>query len=341
MAVDEENTGTEAGSGKNDMEMRSMRTAAMALVLVVALGLIGWLVYGYISRETRPEPDVIARVGPREIRVERFQEEALRRGGLRSEGLDRKALLDEMIDYEVLLVQAMEAGLDQDPEVRRSYHHLLVGKLRQQMLQPRIDAVEVTDEEVDRYYQAHIDEYTRPARVRLALLHLETHPTMSDEKREATRARLSEARTKAEEIPPEVRGFGPLAIDYSEHQASRYKGGDIGWLSEGRDYRWPEPVVSAGFALDQKGEVSDLIETDQGLYLVKLLDRRPAEVAPLEKVASRIRHKLLLEKRREVEKAFLVEKRAVTTPIKVYPEALASVPAPTSEKERVQPPSLP
>jgi hypothetical protein len=313
----------------------------MALGLVVALGLISWLIYGYISREARPDPDVLARVGPREIGANRFQEEALRRGGLRSAALDRKALLDEMIDYEVLLVQALEAGLDQDPEVRRSYHNLLVGKLRQQMLQPRIEAVEVTDEEVERYYQAHIDDYTRPARVRLAILHLETHPTMSDEKREAIRARMTEAHEKAKEIPPEVRGFGPLSIDYSAHQASRYKGGDIGWLSEGRDYRWPEPVVSAGFALDRSGEVSDVIETEEGLYLVRLLDRRPAEVAPLETVAARIRHKLLLEKRREVEETFLAEKRAATRPIKIYPEALASVPAPASEKEGVQPPSLP
>ncbi len=320
------------------MALKSTRIAIIVLAVSV-IGLTGWFMYRYAS--DRPDPDVIARVGSREIRVKRFQEEALRRGGLRSEGLDREALLEEMINYEVLLVQALEAGLDQDPEVRRAYHNLLVGKLRTQALQPRIEAVEVSDEELKGYYQSHIDAYTRPARIRLAILHLETHPTMSDEKREAIRARLSDARKKAEEMPPEVRGFGPLAIEYSEDQASRYKGGDIGWLAEGRDYRWPAPVVSAGFALDQSGEVSDVIESDGGVYLVKLLDRRPAETAALDKVAPRIRHKLLLEKRREVENAFMAEKRAVTTPIKIYPEALASIPAPSSEKEELQPPSLP
>lgn len=69
-----------------------------------------------ISRENR----LHHRVGPREIRVERFKEEAARRGGLRSgDGLDRQALLEDLIDYETLLVKAFEAGLD-SRDVKRS-----------------------------------------------------------------------------------------------------------------------------------------------------------------------------------------------------------------------------
>jgi PPIC-type PPIASE domain. len=30
------------------------------------------------------------------------------------------------------------------------------------------------------------------------------------------------------------RGFGPIAVKYSEDQVTRYKGGDIGWVNKNR-----------------------------------------------------------------------------------------------------------
>lgn len=304
------------------------------------IGTAGWFAYDYWQQRQQPDPDLIAAVGNRQIRVERFKEEAARRGGIRPDGLDRRALLADLIDYETLLVKAFEAGFDKDPEVIRAYHNLLVGKMRSRELEPRIEAVAVSEDEIAAHYEAQIDRYTRPARIRAAILFFETHPTMGAEKLEAIRAKLAEAREKARTLPADARGFGPLAISYSEDQASRYKGGDIGWLAEGRDYRWPDPMVSAAFSLETIGSVSDIIQTDKGLYLVKLLDRRDAAVTPMAKVKTRIRHKMLLEKRRETEAAFLAEKRAATD-IEIYPEVLASVPLPEAGKADGAPPSLP
>ncbi len=310
------------------------------VLALAALAVTGWLIYYYKPAPAGPDPDLIANVGPREIRAEGFRREAVRRGGIRREGLDRQALLEEMISYEVQLAKALDDGLDKDPEVVRAYHNLLVGKLRQGLLQPRIESVTITDEMVAAHYEANPEKYTRPARARVALLFLETHPAMSEEKRQSVRDRMAEAREKALAVPPEERGFGALAISCSEDQASRYKGGDIGWLAEGRAYRWPDPVVSAAFALPEPGAVSDVIETDKGLYLVKLLDRRPAEITPLEKVAARIRHKMLLEKRKETEAAFLAETRSAT-PIEVFAEALEAVELPDAGDSGQRPPSLP
>ena len=38
-------------------------------------------------------------------------------------------------------------------------------------------------------------------------------------------------------------GFGPLAIAYSEDQATRYKGGDVGWVEAARGPAWLSPTV--------------------------------------------------------------------------------------------------
>lgn len=321
--------------------MRTIQRRIAVIVLALAvLGVAGWLTYRYLPEGEEKDPNLIARVGPREIRAARFKAEAARRGGARRQGLDRRALLEDMIDYETLLVKAFEAGLDKDPEVVRAYHNLLVGKLRQRELEPRIEAVSIADEAVAAYYQNHLDRFTRPARIRIALLFFETRPAMGEDKRESIRRRLSEARAAAESLPPDTRGFGALAVRYSEDQASRYKGGDIGWLAQGRAYRWPTPVVTAGFSLREIGDVSDILETEDGFYLVKLLDRRPSVVKPLSAVEARIRHTLLLEKRRETEAAFMAEKRA-TTGIEIFSDALRSVPLPERGKADTVPPSPP
>jgi hypothetical protein len=246
-----------------------------------------------------------------------------------------------MIDYETLLVRAYQMGLEKDPDVVRSYYNLLIGKLKKRELDPRLENIKVTEPEILSHYERHRDRFTRPARIRLAFLMMGMHPTMSEEKKRKIRERMAEARDKALKTS-NSHGFGSLAIDYSEHQATRYKGGDIGWIEEGRRYRWDPEIIEAGFSLKKRGAISDTIETDTGLYLVKVMDRRASEIIPLEKVKERIRHQLVLSKQKEQEKAFQDEiKNAV--PIQIYHDALASVPDLTPQdaaSKEVAPPPI-
>ena len=99
--------------------------------------------------------------------------------------------------------------------------------------------------------------------------------------------------------------------------------------------------MDAGFALENIGDISELITAETGLYLVKLLDRRKSAVTPLEKVKARIRHKLLMEKQRQIEKDFLGNKRS-DTETETYPEALEAVHLPVgTRQEKRAAPTLP
>ncbi len=287
----------------------------------------------------KPDTDLLARVGPHEIRAEQFRSEMARRR-VRPKKLDKRALLEEMIDYETFVVKAIEAGLDKDPEFVRSYRNLLVGRFKQWNLTPRIEGVVITEEDITAHYEENADAYTRPAKVRLAFLYLKTTSMTSGGKRAALLARMTKAREKALNLK-DVRGFGPLAITYSEDQVTRYKGGDIGWVQEGRKYRWNVEAIAAGFALGKPGDISDIITTDMGLFLVKLLDQRESAKTPLKKVRTRIRHKMLLERRKQTEKAFLEEMRDATQ-IEVFPDALANMPVPAASlPETERPPKMP
>lgn len=157
------------------------------------------------------------------------------------------------------------------------------------------------------------------------------------------RQRLLEARSKAlvqSTNETSVRGFGRLAVEYSEDQITRYRGGDIGWVRSDRsDSRLDRAVINALFALPQTGAVSDVVETAHGLYVVKLLEDRPERVKPLDAVEPAIRHQLLVQNQQRLEFQWKEAARRAF-PIEIQTNVLALISAPVETKLATNPPTL-
>ena len=293
------------------------------------------------SKSVKPDPNVLAKVGSVEIRIEDFNREMDLRLKANRTVLSKNELVQEMIQHELLVLKAKQAGLDKDPDFLRAQKNLLASRYKERDLKPQLDFPAIPAAEIEARYQQTIDKYTRPAKARLAIIYAKSDPKMSDEKRAELRQRMNEVRGKAR---PDSRGFGALAIEHSEDQPSRYKGGDIGWLDQGRDgYRWPKDVITAGFSLATNGTVSEVIETPVGLYLVARLDWRDGAVTPLNDVQSTIQRQLAGEKRREIEEAFLRKTRE-GVPVEIRPEALAlarTPPIATAKRTEPEPPAFP
>ncbi len=93
---------------------------------------------------------------------------------------------------------------------------------------------------------------------------------------------LVRSEAEIEEVIAELeagRDFADVARDHSV-DGSAQAGGDLGWFGEGVMI---EPFEAAVMALEP-GEVSGPVETQFGWHVVKLLDRRDAQVPPLEEV---------------------------------------------------------
>ncbi len=285
------------------IHQRDCRSALVAACVVTA----SFLLSG--CSDKKPS-DVLAKVGSRDIRTADLQQEAQRRVNLRRAVPGKEALLNELIQHEALVQRAKAAGLDKDPQLAREIDNLLIGKLIEQELTKQIEAVKITPEEIKADYERNLAKYTQPAKARLAVLFLEAGVKSSDAKRIETRERLAEARRKFQDNPESARrtspvpGFGALAVDFSDDQASRYRSGDIGWIDAGNfAQRWPKAVLETGCALE-KNQLSDIIETETGFYLVLKTDARPGSVTPLEKVEGDLRQSVLLRKRRELDETF-------------------------------------
>lgn len=239
--------------------------------------------------------------------MEAFQAELARRAqtvpGGYADPKEKQALLEEMIRPEVLYQTALAAGYDKDPQIVANLKRMITAKYQEDQLaklgQPKVNPEEIAD-----YYQRNPQRFGTPAKVRVALIELRAARKATAEKR-AEIARKAEAVMAAAKASPAANGtFRLLAQNYSEDQASRYQGGDIGWLTVGEtNASWDPAVLAAISRLSQPGDLGPVIETPTAFYVIKLVERRPASLRPLAEVKDGIAYLVARQKAQQQEQA--------------------------------------
>jgi foldase protein PrsA len=126
-------------------------------------------------------------------------------------------------------------------------------------------------------------------------------------------------------------GFSRLAREHSEDQATRYAGGDTGWLIKSEaNSRWETPVMEAAFSITRPGEVAPLVTTATGFYLVRLTGKKTATIRPLAEVSDAIQYQLTRRKQEQAELDFIGAMKAGLK-IEVDYSILKSVAAPVAQ----------
>ncbi len=288
--------------------------------------------------------EVLARVGDTVITTDDFKHEMQWRLDHHRPLPEKSALLEEMVAHELALQKVRARGLEKNFDVQRNYQEMLVGELRDRELAPKLASVKVSPEEIQDAYARDIAKYTIPAKIRLAVIYIKADRKMTTQQKGEAETKMAAAVAAAKSLKDFSHGFGSIAMDYSEDQASRYRGGDIGWLDDGAPaFRWPKEVVEAGFALQQTGDITPIIRASNGLFLVMKTDSRDKSVIPLANVSISIQRRLLAQKKRQVEQDFSKELRA-SAPVQTDAIALLQIDYPTTKVAQVEeklPPALP
>jgi peptidyl-prolyl cis-trans isomerase D len=201
------------------------------------------------------------------------------------------------IDYALIKPEDLEAKITPDEaEIKVAYEK---NKSKYQVPEKRVvryallDAnqvrqnTQISDDEVKVQYQQDIQQYQVPNRV-----HVQHVLLMTVGK---TDAEVEEIRQKAEDVLKQARKgakFDELAKRYSEDPGTKDKGGDLGFITQGQTV--PEFEKTA-FTLP-KGSISDLVKTQYGFHIIKVLDKETAHTKPFEEVKESIKAPLLLSK---------------------------------------------
>jgi peptidyl-prolyl cis-trans isomerase D len=180
------------------------------------------------------------------------------------------------------------------------------------------DQVEVTEADVEAYYQDNIDSFTTEERVRLAYVELQPEALIEEaslseeelrqryesaqqryltpEARRASHILITPeeaggdeaARSLAEDLSERIaqgESFEDLAAEYSDDPASAQQGGDLGWI-EPEDM--VDPFEEALYDLSDSGSISEPVETQFGWHLIRLDEIRPPQGMSFEEARQEI-----------------------------------------------------
>jgi len=146
--------------------------------------------------------------------------------------------------------------------------------------------IQVSDDQLKVQYQNNIQQYQVPNRVHAEHILFTTVGK--------TDAEVDEIKKTAEDVLKQAKKggkFEDLAKKYSEDPGSKEKGGDLGWITQGQTV--PEFEKTA-FGLD-KGQISDLVKTQYGFHIIKVLEKETARTKTFDEVKDSLRAPMQLQ----------------------------------------------
>ena len=205
----------------------------------------------------------------------------------------QREINQSQIESEQFLSQVVpeEADINAYYEKHKTDFHL-PERVRVEYLVLSLNAVAknetVSNEAVNAYFAEHQDEFGQPEERKASHILISVPADASDDEKQT-------AREKAESILEQVRQnpeqFAEIAKEHSDDPGSATRGGDLGFFGRGVMVKSFEDKI---FSM-QLDEISDIVETDFGLHVIKLTDVKEEKRPNLEDAREQIENKLKLQ----------------------------------------------
>lgn len=156
----------------------------------------------------------------------------------------------------------------------------------QQFIKNRVGELEVTEEEMRKFYEENKKQYEEPGKVKAR------HILIKNDQRSDTEAR---------ELARQVKSNLESGEDFCEQAEEHSEGpsasdcGDLGFFAR---KRMAQPFSQAAFALGTN-ELSDPVKTQFGYHVIEKLDEKSGKTSDFSEAKSRVREQLKQQKRKE------------------------------------------
>jgi parvulin-like peptidyl-prolyl isomerase len=154
----------------------------------------------------------------------------------------------------------------------------------------------INEQQVEQYYRDNKDMFDKIL-VHAAEIMLHVPAQAGQPARDEAKAKLAKLR---EEIVNKKRDFALTAKEFSQGP-TKDQGGDLDWFPHIKlagMQPLPAPLMEAAFAM-QPGQISDVIETELGLHILKVIERKPGEPSDFSKIREDVRQ-LCIEEMQQV-----------------------------------------
>src|SRR5207253_810017 len=164
----------------------------------------------------------------------------------------KKEFLENMVRNELLAQEAIRQGYDKSPAVREQMKRAMIQELIKHQLDSKLAGTDIPDEELKKFYDAHLDDFVKPERARV--FHI-----------------LLPAKDARERAEAKKKAFQTAAIKESKDALSAPLGGDLRFLSKDELTKaYTAELANAAFDLKNPGDKTQPFDTPAGVELVKL-----------------------------------------------------------------------
>lgn len=141
--------------------------------------------------------------------------------------------------------------------------------------------VNLSEDDLRKYYEQNLSRYTVAEERHAAHILVNAPKDMPAAERDKARAKAESLLAEARKNPA---GFAELAKKHSDDKGSAVNGGDLDFFGRGAMVK---PFEDAAFAM-KPGEISNLVESDFGFHIIKLIAVRGGDKRPFEAVRAQI-----------------------------------------------------
>jgi len=248
---------------------------ATALLIGIALFIGSKTVNSAEDAQQTPVSKVLAEVNGRQITEDTLQRYMKFRGLPKDANPEqqRNMMIEELINRELLYIDAVEKGVDKLPEVQADLENQTTNVIAGAMLKQATDSIRLSDEQLKKAYEDYI----------------KTMPTTEEYK---ARHILLEDEANAKAVIEELNQGADFAILAQEKSTgpSGPAGGDLGWF---QPTQMVEPFSDAVMKL-KNGEYSKSpVHTQFGWHVVLREDSRKLEPPAFESLKEQFRMRLM------------------------------------------------
>ncbi len=184
--------------------------------------------------------------------------------------------------------------------------------ITQKVIQQEVGSkINITPQEIQKYYADHRSEMAQPEQVRLSEILISTQPSPTEDPKAAAaitdEQRVAKAEAQANQLYEQIQKgakFDDVAKQYSQGPTAA-QGGDLGYFKRGTLAKELEDVT---FGM-KAGEVTKPIRTKQGFVILKVTEHQQAGVPPEKEVEGKIQDAIYLQKLQPALRAYLTKLR--------------------------------
>jgi peptidyl-prolyl cis-trans isomerase C len=153
----------------------------------------------------------------------------------------------------------------------------------------------ISEQDVEKYYHENKDFFDKIT-VHAAEIMLRASSQADKAEKERMKAQLAELRTKI--LKNEIT-FGQAAKQFSQGPTKdQGEGGDLEWFPHLRGIL-PDSLLQAAFTLPP-GQISEVLESDYGVHLIKVIEKKPGEPSDFNKIKEDVRQFRIEEMQQDI-----------------------------------------